>query len=126
MSFGPDAHAVLGNVERTRVRVHRREMIPILQHTNAPHQQQQAGQVALAAEPPAAAASTQHDQERTIQEGDKLIVYESPNSMKLVVVSRKENFNNKFGAFQHKVRACAAGVPLAPKRSGSLLPHRHR
>ncbi len=40
---------------------------------------------------------------RCIQDGDLVIVYESPLAMKAVNVTMKGRFDNRFGSFIHKV-----------------------
>jgi hypothetical protein len=52
---------------------------------------------------------------RLIQEGDLAVVYESYNAIKAVYVdSKKGQYANRFGNFQHKVRAWLAARASAP------------
>ena len=61
---------------------------------------------------------------RTIQAGDLVIVYESINSLKAVVVDPSIRFENRFGSFAQKVSPAAtrhAQHPCQPHRLLLLL-----
>ena len=56
-----------------------------------------------------AAAASSSSSPRTIREGDLVIVYESPQSMKAVTIDgAKGQFQNRFGNFPHKVGPAAS------------------
>jgi hypothetical protein len=42
---------------------------------------------------------------RCIQEGDLVIIYETPQSLRSALVTQKGRFDNRFGSFTHKVAA---------------------
>ena len=59
-----------------------------------------------------AAAASSSSAPRTIREGELVIVYESPQSMKAVTIDgAKGQFQNRFGNFPHKVRAATWCAP---------------
>ncbi len=57
-----------------------------------------------------------------IREGDLVIVYENPSSMKAVTVKSGNRYDNKFGSFPHKVRPAdsPAASPSRAKASPQL------
>jgi hypothetical protein len=51
---------------------------------------------------------------RCISEGDLVIVYESFNAIKAVTVEPKGHYQNRFGAFFHKVGCCSTCTHTHP------------
>lgn len=69
-----------------------------------------------------AAAASSSSAPRTIREGDLVIVYESPQSMKAVTIDGgKGQFQNRFGNFPHKVGAVASSCK--PSCMGPMYVH---